>query len=163
MNIIISSPIIYGRKIHWVGTLAMYTTLIIPSLVKAVRYRLPARRETRSAHNGQWRTIASPHVVSRDALPSRKAKAERTRVWAGEMPSNIPGHAPRARITFCYCRRPAGIFILPQWSDRFSRTCAAFKLFAAKVSRSIEPLAERYARLHLWNCLPGCRSLGAIP
>ena len=107
MNIIISSPIIYGRKIHWVGTLAMYTTLIIPSLVKAVRYRLPARRETRSAHNGQWRTIASPHVVSRDALPSRKAKAERTRVWAGEMPSNIPGHAPRARITFCYCRRPA--------------------------------------------------------
>lgn len=106
-----------------------------------------------------------PRVVSRDALPSRKAKAECTRVWAGEMPSNIPGHAPRARITFRCCRRPPGYFhsVTMEASDRFSRASAAFKLFVAEVSRSIGPLAERYARLRLWNCLPGCRSLRAFP
>lgn len=109
--------------------------------------------------NGE-RLHRSPRVVSRDALPSRKAKAECTRVWAGEMPSNIPGHAPRAGITFRYCRRPAGIFIRLQWSDSPERVQRS-KLFVAEVSRSIGPLAERYARLRLWNCLPGCRSLRA--
>lgn len=63
------------------GTLEMYTTLIIPSLVKAVRYRLPARRETRPAHNGQWRTIASfaARCVARCA-PKQEGKSRMYRV-----------------------------------------------------------------------------------
>lgn len=31
-----------------------------------------------------------------------------------------------------------------------------------KVSRSIRPLAERYARLRLWNCLLGCRTRSGL-
>lgn len=99
------------------------------SVVSKSRPVPPTRseRKTRRIMDNGERLHRSPRVVSRDALPSRKAKAECARVWAGEMPGNIPGHAPGARaLHFAIADGSPGIFIRSTM-ERFSRARAAFE------------------------------------
>lgn len=159
----IRSPKLFTRNVFQdystktkVDTLGRYRRLglkgLTLSLVKTVQdaYQL-AESERWPRHNGQCNDcICIARVMSHDALlPSRKASRQarasrraggRMRTWAGEMPSNIPGHA-RVCAHFAIINVQPRYFHLTMEQPRFPRVrLSSFKGYSRLNCREFEPL-----------------------